>query len=576
MQVDRHLVLKPTPRFLFDLLPERAERPRFMVPGPDGFVPVTHAEFARQIRAVASYLAEQGVRDEARVAVFAPNSVPWAASAMAIQSAGGVLVPVYPSNTADQAAYIVEHSDARVLLVDGQPLLERVLARFDAYEQITKVICMSDDVSVPDAVAAVKARGLPVPAAQVVDRTFVSWSSVLAQGAAADEADPSRFEGWLAGLSMDQMAVMLYTSGTTGHPKGVPLTHRNFVSNHRDWLEVLGPLLEEGDTDLLWLPMSHMFGYGETFVGHVLGWTSYLCSPQDVVRLLPEVKPGAFLSVPAYWEKLAQDALHETTPEARKARLLAATGGRLHFCLSGGAGLKLEVKTLFAECGILIIEGYGLTETSPTLTMNRPDAYRFDTVGKPFPSVELKLAEDGEILARGSSVFSGYHKEPVATQEAFTPDGWFKTGDVGRWTDDGFLQIIDRKKDILVTAGGKNVPPANIELRFRDDPLIAHLVVYGDGHKYLVAGVWLVDEEARRLARAAGLPASEWSAFLQGEVAARIEKVNAELAHHETIKRFKIMDTPLTVESGLVTPTLKVRRKRVYEAFRQELEALYA
>ena len=576
MQVERHLVLKPAPRFVFDLLPERAARPRFMVPDGAGFAPVTHAEFARQIRALACFLRREGIQGEARVAVYGANSVPWAVSAMAIQSAGGVLVPVYPSNTADQAAYIVEHSDAQALLVDGQALLERVLAQLSAYERVTKVVCMSDRLSVPDAVAAVAARGLPVPDAARIERTFVSWSSALAQGQALDDADPARFDGWLADLTLDQMAVMLYTSGTTGHPKGVPLTHRNFGVNHRDWLEVLAPLLEEGDTDLLWLPMSHMFGYGETFIGHVLGWTSYLCAPQDVLRLLPELEPGVFMSVPAYWEKLAQHALHETDPDAKRARLLAATGGRLHFCLSGGAGLKQAVKALFAECGILIIEGYGLTETSPTLTMNRPDAYRFDTVGLPFPSVELTLAEDGEILARGPSVFSGYHKDPVATQGAFTPDGWFKTGDVGRWTDEGFLQIIDRKKDILVTAGGKNIPPANIELRFKDDPLIAHLVVYGDGQRYLVAGVWLVDEEARRLALAAGLPAAEWARFLEGEVAARIAAVNAELAHHETIKRFCVMQAPLTVESGLLTPTLKVRRRRVYEAFRDELEALYA
>src|SRR6185436_7482030 len=153
--------------------------------------------------------------------------------------------------------------------------------------------------------------------------------------------------------------------------------------------------------------------------------------------------------------------------------------------------LKREVKDFFYACGVLMIEGYGLTETSPTLTLNRPDSFRFDSVGKALPSVELRLAEDGEILARGPNVFSGYHKDPSATREAFTDDGWFKTGDVGRFTDDGFLQIVDRKKDILVTAGGKNVPPANIELRFKDDPFIAHVVVYGDAKRYLVAGVWL-------------------------------------------------------------------------------------
>jgi long-chain acyl-CoA synthetase len=220
--------------------------------------------------------------------------------------------------------------------------------------------------------------------------------------------------------------------------------------------------------------------------------------------------------------------------------------------------LKREVKEKFLARGVLIIEGYGLTECSPTLTLNRPGDYRFDSVGKPLPNVELRLADDGEILARGPNVFGGYHREPDATRDAFTTDGWFKTGDVGRFTADGFLQIVDRKRDILVTAGGKNIPPANIEQRFQDDPLVQHVVVYGDGKKYLVAGIW----------PAAGAT----NALLQRS----IDRVNAQLASHETIKRFCVMDTPLTVEGGMLTPTLKVRRKKIYEAFRDRLEALYA
>ncbi|MCB2039104.1 MAG: AMP-binding protein, partial [Ottowia sp.] len=170
----------------------------------------------------------------------------------------------------------------------------------------------------------------------------------------------------------------------------------------------------------------------------------------------------------------------------------------LRFCLSGGAGLKLEIKELLRDAGVLVIEGYGLTETSPTLTLNRPDDYRFDAVGKPLPSIELRLDDDGEILARGPSVFRGYYADDAATAAAFTDDGWFRTGDVGRWTEDGFLQIVDRKKDILVTAGGKNVPPANIESLFAADPCFSHVVVYGDGKKYLVAGVWLDDAAVDR------------------------------------------------------------------------------
>jgi long-chain acyl-CoA synthetase len=231
------------------------------------------------------------------------------------------------------------------------------------------------------------------------------------------------------------------------------------------------------------------------------------------------------------------------------------------------------VKELFHDAGLLIVEGYGLTECSPTLTMNRPDSFRFDSVGKPFPSVQLRLAEDGEILAKGPNVFSGYHKDPKATQECFTEDGWLKTGDVGRWTDDGFLQIVDRKKDILVTAGGKNVAPANIEVRFRDDALIDHVVVYGDGEKFLVAGVW---PNAAAVAEALGKQGTAGDPeAVKALLWKRIERVNAELASYESIKKIVVMDEPLTVEGGLLTPTLKVKRKAVNERYGKVFSALY-
>jgi long-chain acyl-CoA synthetase len=209
------------------------------------------------------------------------------------------------------------------------------------------------------------------------------------------------------------------------------------------------------------------------------------------------------------------------------------------------------------------------------LTLNRPDAFRFDTVGKPFPSVELRLAEDGEIMARGPSVFGGYHKDPAATKEAFTEDGWFKTGDVGRFTEDGFLQIIDRKKDILVTAGGKNVPPANIEIKFNDDPMIAHVVVYGDAKRYLTAGVWLNEEAVNAYLVEAKIGPAEKDEAIRALVQKRVDKVNAELPSYETIKRFHLFHEPLTVAGGLLTATLKVRRKKVYQHYHDAFEALY-
>jgi long-chain acyl-CoA synthetase len=319
------------------------------------------------------------------------------------------------------------------------------------------------------------------------------------------------------------------------------------------------PLLAEGDRDLLWLPMSHIFGFGELCAGNTLGWESYLATPQDVLERLPEVAPEVFFSVPAYWEKVARGLAADPDPAAAMRRI---TGGRLRFCLSGGAGLKVEIKQQLHAAGVLVIEGYGLTETAPTLTLNRAGGFRFDSVGKPLPSVELRLAEDGEILARGENVFGGYFKDPEATAAAFTEDGWFRTGDVGRWTEDGFLQIVDRKKDILVTAGGKNIPPANVEAQFVGDPVVERLVVYGDGKPYLVAAVWARPE----------VPREERERL----IAARIEAVNAQLARHETIKRFFVEDAPLTVEGGLLTTSLKLRRKAVYERLRARFEALYA
>src|SRR3569623_3070255 len=215
--------------------------------------------------------------------------------------------------------------------------------------------------------------------------------------------------------------------------------------------------------------ISRSFGVGELCLGNVLGWETYLATPADVLDVLPAVAPHIFMSVPAYWVKIARASQAGGDP---KQALERVTGGRLRFCLSGGAGRKVEIKQLLHQHGLLIIEGYGLTETSPTLTMNRPDSFRFDTVGKPFHSLELRLEDDGEILARGENVFGGYFKDPAAPAAAFTEDGWFRTGDVGRFTDDGFLQIIDRKKAILDNSGGKTIPPANIEAKFVDDPVI--------------------------------------------------------------------------------------------------------
>jgi long-chain acyl-CoA synthetase len=575
MDITPYLELKIAPRAVFDTLADRSTRPRYMLPDGEGdWRVVTWGAHARQIREVALFAASAGLKSGERACVFAPNRVEWMSAALGIQAAGGVMVPVYASNTAEQAAYVIEHSDARLLFVDTPALVSRVLQSWDSLGTVERIVLLDDGIDVGKLAADLRDKGLKVPAFSDVERKVVPWSRALQMGRARHQEDGSAFERTMQGVSLDQPGMMLYTSGTSGNPKGVPLTHRNVSVNGLDWLKCNAPLLGEHDVDLLWLPMSHIFGFGEACLGNTLGFTTYMVDPRVVLEQLPIVRPSVFMSVPSIWEKLATTAMAGPTTEARSAKLDEISGGKLRFCLSGGAGLKREVKEFLYEHGVLIIEGYGLTETSPTLTLNRPDAFRFDTVGKVLPSVEVKLAEDGEILARGPSVFGGYHKDPAATKECFTPEGWFKTGDVGRFTDDGFLQIVDRKKDILVTAGGKNVPPANIEQRFADDPFIAHVVVYGDAQKYLVAGVWLNEATVAAHLTGSGLTGDPHEAR-RALVQQRIDKVNAQLASYETLKRFAILDRPLTVEGGMLTPTLKVRRKKVYEAFKGDLEALY-
>lgn len=571
MDVSPYMDLKIAPRAVFDSLPERKSRVRFMVPDGDDWRSVTWGAFARQIRRAGMYLVNAGIKSADRACIFAPNRVEWISAALAIQAVGGAMVPIYANSTPDQAAYVIKHSDAKFVFVDTPVLLGKLFEAWRELDDVKKFIIFDDELDAAAVLKEMKADGVDVPNYSDVEGRLVHWGRVQEIGAEVDSEREGEFERQMDAVSLEQPGVMLYTSGTTGRPKGVPLTHRNVAVNGRDWLQCNAPLVEENAVDLLWLPMSHIFGFGEACLGNTLGFTSYLADPMTALARLPEVKPSVFMSVPRYFEKIAQAAMTEPDAERRAEKLAEVTGGNFKFCLSGGAGLKREVKDFFYEHGILIIEGYGLTEASPTLTLNRPGEFRFDSVGKPLPSVEIKLAEDGEILAKGDSIFGGYHKNPTATKDTFTDDGWLMTGDLGRWTDDGFLQIIGRKKEILVTAGGKNIAPGNIEEKFVDDPYIAQVVAYGDGEKYLVGGVWL---NRAAVTSKLGEDASNHAA-VQAFVQQRVDRVNSELPSYQTLKKVHIFDGELTVENGFLTPTLKLKRKKVYETFGEQLDALY-
>jgi long-chain acyl-CoA synthetase len=551
--------------------PELRDRTRFMLPtgdAKDPWRPVTWGETSTRIQHLAAYLMERGVDDGSKVAVMANTRLEWGIAGLAQMAARGTLVPIYPSLVGESLAHVLRHSDAQVLIVENAALLDAVLRIWDQLDGAVQALVLIDN-------AAVDAEAL-------AGTEVITLARAEAEGEAALEGAPRLVLERAAQIRLDDVGCLIYTSGTTGMPKGVPLTHRNVGVNGSAWISLNEGLLHDGDVDLLWLPMSHVFGWGEFCLGNQLEFLTYFSDPLKALPHLQELRPHIFMSVPAYWDKLAGAALAAGNDRsAQLAELKRVTGGRLSFCLSGGAGLRREVKDLFLEAGILIIEGYGLTECSPTLTMNRHDDYDFDTVGKPFPGVELKLADDGEILARGENVFSGYHKDPAATAEIFDPEGWLKTGDLGRFNAAGFLQIIGRKKEILVTAGGKNIPPENIELRFREEPLIAQLVVYGDGKKYLTALVDIDELAARQRLEREGLKAGDDAAVLRSHprvlelIQARVDAVNAELARYETIKRFCVAPEALTVVGGLLTPSLKVKRAKVYERYEAELEALY-
>jgi len=563
-------------QLLYEKSRNEPNKPRFMVKNSEEkWQPITWTEFFNSAMQLANYLVALEVGWNQKVSLFAKNRVEWAYFNAAIHAVRGVFVPIYLSSTPEQAKYIINHSDSKVLVTE----VERLPGLFRVWQELAslqKVIIM-DLTSEQELLEEIDKSKSKITLADLSSK-IISLTEIYQQSKLQNS---HKLPPFLEEVQLADVSAILYTSGTTGEPKGVVLTHANLQSNAEDWIQVLGNLLPDSKIDLHWLPMSHIFGWGELGLGNTLEFTSYLTTHGEVMKHLPEVRPTIFMSVPAYWEKLYLDAKSSSPQKAKQLqKLQELTGGRLQFCLSGGAGLKREAKEFFYEAGLLIIEGYGLTECSPTLTMNRKDDFDFDTVGKPFPRVQLQLAEDGEILAKGPNVFKEYYKNQLVNQESFDQEGWFKTGDLGTWTNRGFLKIKGRKKEIIVTSGGKNIAPNFIESLFKDDTYIEHIVLYGSEHKYLTALVTLKENNIMNYAKAMHLPHQHYSELvnlpqIRALVQKSIEEVNKSLASFETIKSFFIHDGHLTVEGGFLTPSLKLRRNRVWEIFKDRLEILY-
>jgi long-chain acyl-CoA synthetase len=550
-------------------------------------------EWAARSRRIALGLAAKGVEPGERVAVLSSTRIEWVLADLGILLAGGVTVPIYPSSLPDQCEYILANSESRAVVVEDTSHLAKIERIRPRLPSLAQVVVLSGEGGGATTLAELEAAG---------ERLADSAGLLERRAAAVHPSAPATF---------------VYTSGTTGPPKGVVLTHENFCFECAALSDCLP--IGEDDEQLLFLPLAHIFAkilYLSSI--HNGSRIAFAESIEKVVQNFSEVRPTFVGSVPRIYEKVytkvtgaAQQAgglrlrvfqwatatgrrNSLAVRQGRKAgglgyalahrlvfrKIEALFGGRLRFFISGGAPLSREIAEFFHAAGLLILEGYGLTETTAATHVNRIDRYRFGTVGLPLPGVEAKLAADGEVLLRGRNMMAGYHQRPEDTRETVDADGWLHSGDIGEIDADGFLRITDRKKDIIVTAGGKNIAPQNIEGLLKSDPLISQVMVHGDKRPYCVALVTLNEEALRGFARENGLDGGPYSELTQHpRVREAVERIvdekNRSLASYETVKRFAILPHDFTQETGELTPTLKVKRKFATQKYWDVIENLY-
>lgn len=559
---------------------------------------MTWDEVARRVRHMAAALIGRGLERGARVALMADSGPLWAVADLAVQAAGGVVVPIYCTSSDSTIQHIVNDSKAALFLAGTGRYLDRVAPLLEAAGTITAVLL--DDA--------------PAESSSALDLdTFL--------GPAPDEHEQKAVEARIAALGRDQIATMIYTSGTTGPPKGVLLSHGNLLANLEACLRLFQ--VEKDDLFLSILPLSHSYERTAGFLTPLLAGATihFAQSAATLGRDIVEARPTMVLVVPRLLEKLrykivstlsttggirgrlARWALDRRLDAARQlaagrkpglltrlgARLAlgvigpsvkAELGGRLRCFCSGGAPLSNEVWAFFHAIGVTVIQGYGLTETSPVISCNPPGGVRPGSVGVPLDNVEVAIATDGEILVRGPSVMAGYHDLPEATAEAIDGEGFFYTGDVGFVDEKGYLFITDRKKDIIVSAAGKNIAPQNVENRLCGGEYIEYACVFGEGENFLGAILSPDLEAVKRYADEKGIDEEDDALLTHPDVAAlfqvEVETANASLAVYERIARHHVVDVPFSTEGGEITTTLKVRRRFLTEKYAAEIEELFS
>jgi len=598
---DAFRTLADLPFFVMGRYPRELFVGRCREAGIDGLS--TYAFFER-IRDVALGLERIGVSRGDRVAIVSESRPEWLVADLAILTLGAVTVPVYPTLTAAQTRYILADAGARAAFASDRTQAEKLAEIRHALPGLETTVLVSGDRD-----------GLPgstLTLAEVAelghDRLRVSWGLARAYHDQARQVAP------------DDLATLIYTSGTTGDPKGVMLTHANIVSNVKACCEVLD--LGPDDVALSFLPLSHSFERTVAYIYLASGTTVVFAEAIETIpRDLGLVRPTMMTGVPRLFEKMHARIVEAGTSGSAVRRALfrwavavgrarsrarlagrrpsivtalqfpladrlvlskirARTGGRLRYLVSGSAALPLAVAEFFHAVGLRLLEGYGLTETAPVLTVNPPDAPRLGTVGPPIPGVELRIAEDGEILARGPNVMVGYYNQPEATA-AVLRDGWLHTGDIGELDERGYLRITDRKKDIVITSGGKKVVPQPVESALKSHPLVAEAMVIGEKRRFpavlIVPDFAALERRLAELGRPAG-PRAELVARpdVRELYQAVVDEVNRNLAQFERLKRFALLPEELSIERGELTPTMKVRRKVVEERYRSVIETMYA
>jgi len=566
------------------------------------------SEHGKIVANLSAALIKHGITAGDKVGILSQNRPHWTWADVAIISTQGVTVPIYPTLGSSEVTYVIDNADVVLIFVENSRQLEKL---------------SSPDSPLPEKVRmAVVMDGTPGAAEPLLE--VKTWDQFLKEGEEylaqnGDEVSNRRK------MDPESLATIVYTSGTTGLPKGVMLLHRNLFSV----LDSLSTLTDfnENDIALSFLPLAHVYErVGGQFLTIFLGIPfAYAESMEQVANNLQEVKPTVLNAVPRFYEKVyarVWGQIRQMPPaqqgfvrwaislgkRACKQKMAAPGGdtslldqlyraelriadrlvfrkirerfgGRLRMMTSGAAPLANDVHLFFEALGMPIVEGYGLTETSAPLSCNTPKDNKFKTVGKPLPGVEVKLAPDGELLVRGSNVFAGYYKNEEATKQAFE-DGWFKTGDIAKIDDDGYIYITDRKKDIIITAGGKHVAPQFIENLFKDETLITHVLAYGDRRKYITALITLNPEALESFAKEKSIKTKDGVALTQDptvrkEIDRLVHEKNQNLARFQRIKKFVILDTEFSIESNELTPTLKVKRKVVTEKYQKLLDEMY-